>query len=613
MSLSESFRLSYSLLAKTEKRKYKLVVVAQTLTSLLDLCGVLLIGVVTALGFSAMSGTNPPVLVTSFINDFGLSAVPVVNLTLILAIFASLILIIKSFLNVAITRKAFRFLASRQAAIATRLSSQLFSQPLGFTQKRTSQETAYALTTGVNSATMEVLGQSIVALLVVLSAGLLFISPVVTLFTVTFFSGVLYFLHRLFSNWAGELGNRVSITDISSYETVQEGLRTYREMFVLNRRMNYVNDFSSMRREAAAVQGDLNFLSLVPKYVFEIALVIGAGLLAVSQILTRDLAAAVAVIAVFLVAGSRMVPSVLRLQGASFIMHSGAAKAAATIELAIALDQLEPTEFVITKNDPSCAQTDVIESTLESPNTFIPSVEIRNVSVTYPGTNVEAVVNINLQVDAGSTLALVGPTGSGKSTLADIILGVLKPDHGDVLIGGLAPSEAIRQWAGGIGYVPQEVVIARGTIRSNVGLGLNHQEIDDERVMDALDKAMLIPFFKSLPDGLDTPVGESGTRLSGGQRQRLGLARALYSQPKLLLLDEATSSLDAETEYSIAETLDKLQGQMTIVTIAHRLATVKSYQQVAYVNAGKLQGLGTFEEVRRQVFAFDEQARLLGL
>ena len=421
MSLSESFRLSYSLLAKTEKRKYKLVVVAQTLTSLLDLCGVLLIGVVTALGFSAMSGTNPPVLVTSFINDFGLSAVPVVNLTLILAIFASLILIIKSFLNVAITRKAFRFLASRQAAIATRLSSQLFSQPLGFTQKRTSQETAYALTTGVNSATMEVLGQSIVAiaelaLLVVLSAGLLFISPVVTLFTVTFFSGVLYFLHRLFSNWAGELGNRVSITDISSYETVQEGLRTYREMFVLNRRMNYVNDFSSMRREAAAVQGDLNFLSLVPKYVFEIALVIGAGLLAVSQILTRDLAAAVAVIAVFLVAGSRMVPSVLRLQGASFIMHSGAAKAAATIELAIALDQLEPTEFVITKNDPSCAQTDVIESTLESPNTFIPSVEIRNVSVTYPGTNVEAVVNINLQVDAGSTLALVGPTGSGKST-----------------------------------------------------------------------------------------------------------------------------------------------------------------------------------------------------
>jgi ABC-type multidrug transport system fused ATPase/permease subunit len=161
--------------------------------------------------------------------------------------------------------------------------------------------------------------------------------------------------------------------------------------------------------------------------------------------------------------------------------------------------------------------------------------------------------------------------------------------------------------------VPQDVSVVEGTIRSNVALGLPSREIDDEAVWDALDKAQLSTFLTTQRNGLETVVGEHGVKLSGGQRQRLGLARALYSRPHLLFLDEATSALDAETERDISETLSGLAGRVSLVVIAHRLATVRSVDQVAYLEEGRLLALDVFENVRRKVPDFDRQARLLGL
>jgi ABC-type multidrug transport system fused ATPase/permease subunit len=168
-------------------------------------------------------------------------------------------------------------------------------------------------------------------------------------------------------------------------------------------------------------------------------------------------------------------------------------------------------------------------------------------------------------------------------------------------------------WPGKIAYAPQDTVIIQGTIRQNVALGFNLEEIDDESVKQAITIAQLDKFISTLPEGLNTQVGERGSRLSSGQKQRLGIARALYTDPKLLILDEATSSLDSETELAISTALHSLGDDVTVIVIAHRLATVRSASQVIYLEEGRIMAKGPFEEVRRQIANFDKQAKLMGL
>ena len=207
----------------------------------------------------------------------------------------------------------------------------------------------------------------------------------------------------------------------------------------------------------------------------------------------------------------------------------------------------------------------------------------------------------------------MGPSGAGKTTIIDIFLGVLRPDVGSVRISGLPPQLTVAKWPGAVSYVPQDVVIAAGTIRENVALGYPLSEATDELVMSALKVAQLDMFIASLPDGIDTQVGERGTKISGGQRQRLGIARALFTRPHLLVLDEATSSLDGETEAGISEAIHALRGATTVVMIAHRLSTVRNSDIVIYMDEGSVSAVGTFNEVRDAVPDFDRQAKLMGL
>jgi ABC-type multidrug transport system fused ATPase/permease subunit len=193
------------------------------------------------------------------------------------------------------------------------------------------------------------------------------------------------------------------------------------------------------------------------------------------------------------------------------------------------------------------------------------------------------------------------------------MLGMLEPDSGTVAIAGVSPKQAIETWPGGIGYVPQSVALFDSTVRENIALGLTPDSYDESLIWRALEIAHLSNFIDSQPAKLDTLIGERGVRLSGGQRQRLGLARALFTRPKLLVLDEATSSIDTETEHAITEALNSLAGDTTIVTIAHRLSTVRRADQVVYLEAGRVISIGAFEQVRLEVPQFERQAQLAGL
>jgi ABC-type multidrug transport system fused ATPase/permease subunit len=192
-------------------------------------------------------------------------------------------------------------------------------------------------------------------------------------------------------------------------------------------------------------------------------------------------------------------------------------------------------------------------------------------------------------------------------------LGAIVPTSGDIEISNMTPLDAINRWPGAISYVPQETFIIEGTVRENITLGYKSEQFSDDQVKLSLRKAQLESFIQTLPEGINTQVGEQGTRLSGGQKQRLGIARALVTNPKLLVLDEATSALDAETENLMSLAIQSLKGHVSVVIVAHRLSTVKNADQLIYLDNGAIRAAGTFEELRFQIPEFDNQSKLLGL
>jgi len=611
-----SIRLSLGLLTRRDRRILSAVVVLQTLLSFLDLVAVAMIGLVAAVAGTAATGT-PPAILGSFIERFGLDDSDPMVLAISLAAVAGVLMVTKSLLSFLLTRRSFTFLANRQAMISSRLAESLLSRPLLNVQSRSSQEIAYSLTRGVNSLTMGVVGQAIVllgesSLIIVLAIGLALIDPLVAIFAFVFFGLLALLLHRTLARIGSRLGRRSQDAEIDSIESIQEVLRSYREVTVSGRTALHVQEFQSLRWTAASVQGTLMVYTQISKYSFELALIVGGALLAVSQVLTKDVAAAVAVIAVFLAASSRIMPSLLRLQDAAFAIRGNSALAGKTFALVRELEET-PEDGESRQQVPATVLDAVLTGIANQHKGFDSRITCEAVSFQYPGAERRTVDDLSVVVEPGTSLALVGPTGAGKSTVADLMLGVIRPDAGTVRISGLPPQDAIRRWPGAIAYVPQDVAVANADIRRNVALGLPASAIDDALVWEALERAHLAGVLVDQREGLDTKVGERGIKLSGGQRQRLGLARALYTRPHLLVLDEATSALDAETEAAIAASIAELSGRTTLILIAHRLATVRECDQVAYLEAGCPLTVGTFDEVRSSVPAFDRQAALLGL
>mgnify|MGYP003349841465 CR=1 FL=1 len=232
---------------------------------------------------------------------------------------------------------------------------------------------------------------------------------------------------------------------------------------------------------------------------------------------------------------------------------------------------------------------------------FESKIIIDNVTFGYKDSEKPIFKNMSLTIPQGKIVGIVGPSGSGKTSLVDLILGVLEPVNGKVLISGVSPRIAAAKWSGAISYVPQNVFIKEGTILENVILGYDYDPSDEIRVWGALQKSQLESWVKSLSEGLNTQVGEFGSRLSGGQKQRVGIARALYTSPKLIVLDEATSSLDSQTEHDFTDALNSLKSKTTLIIIAHRLSTVKQCNKIVYMEDGEIVSFGSFEEVREKV------------
>jgi ABC-type multidrug transport system fused ATPase/permease subunit len=609
-----SIRKSISMMPKEKRRLLRFATALQVSLGVLDLIGIALIGLVAAIAVSGIGTTGLPDFLQSALDTLGLGGLTVSQLSVIVALTAVFVLIAKSVLSALMTKRIMTFLANQQADLSINLASRFLSRPITEVQRWTTSEATYALGSGAAAATVALLGSAITIvselfLFTIIGISLLIYDPIVTLAAGIFFAIVVLVMQKGLGSWSARNAEVIKTTSIQTLGAVSEALSTYREATVLNRRDLYVANFSGVVRRYAKSSATTAFVVELPKYILEVALYLGVLVLAVVQFLTRDWASAAATTALFLAAGSRVIPSLLRLQGAGITIRNASVMAQPTFLMFDQLTEAEQPQKIRLKENVAA-----IHSAARSgyPD-FQASLVISNVSLTFSDASTHVLHDISLEVSPGKSLALVGSTGAGKSTLADVALGVLAPDSGTVLLGGLPPREAINTWPGAIAYVPQTVALISGSVRENVALGIPNDLIDDTLVWEALERAHLGDFLRDERDGLSTVVGERGFRLSGGQRQRLGIARALYTRPKLLILDEATSALDAETEQAIVETLQELEGQVTTITVAHRLVTVRHADELLYLDRGVISARGNFDQIRSESEDFDRQATLLGL
>jgi len=323
------------------------------------------------------------------------------------------------------------------------------------------------------------------------------------------------------------------------------------------------------------------------------------------QFLRGDLSDGVVTTAVVLAGSFRMMAALLPLQSAVASIKSQGPQA----ELAQRLLAEARDEGIFSEGKEEAPST----KQLDSRDALGYHVQVRGVTFSYPDGDDDVVKDVSIDIRPGSFAAIVGPSGAGKTTMVDLLLGMYPPDEGEILVDGRNPETIRVNFPGTISYVPQAPGLVSGTIAQNIALGVHPENVDEAAAWEALEKAQLADYVRALPNGLHSDLGKQSDSLSGGQKQRLGLARALYTKPRLLVLDEATSAMDAKTEAGISTAIEALGESTTLVVIAHRLSTIQHADVVYVMEDGAVLAEGSFSEVRKKVPLVEEYVRLMNI
>lgn len=596
---------SFQVLPRGDRKKLPMVFLAQILLSLLDLLGVAIIGLIAAISVNGIKSSSPKGNVNHVLNLLNISEFSLQKQVSILGILASLVLITKTLASALLAQKIIFYFSRRGALISAELIQKVLSSDIENIRTKSPQENHFALTTGVATISVGVIATSIgvsadLLLLVVLISGLLLVDYQMALITVLIFGLAALLLYKYMHIRARKLGLSHTNASIASSQTILEAIYSFKEIFVRNQRGYYIRRISEQRMEIANLEAGIANMPNLSKYAVEITLVAAAVFMSAIQFLTKDAVQAVGVLSIFLAASSRIAPAVLRIQQGSVQIRGHAGTVEQTFEL---MEKFKDVEII---------KTDPININFKHSG-FMPVIELNQVSFRYKHSSTNTLSEIDLRIADGETVAIVGPSGAGKSTLVDLILGILEPSSGAVTVSGLTPRMAIQQWPGALSYLPQDVFLTAGTIKSNLTIGFDSDKLEVNYLDRAIKISQLEAWLHSLPDGIESTVNDRGDNFSGGQRQRLGIARALYTNPRLIILDEATSSLDSETENAFTDALQELKGKATIVMIAHRLSSVLEADRIYYLEDGKIAAQGTFAELKTRNENFAKQAEIMGL
>jgi ATP-binding cassette subfamily C protein len=468
--------------------------------------------------------------------------------------------------------------------LSARLLERYLRLPYAFHLRRNSSQ----LIRNTNESVAEILNSILQPLVKVVSEGLVIVmllvvllvtAPLATLLVALVLSPLVAFVLRVVRPRMKRLGQISQREGASSYQALQQSLHGYRDITVLGRQDFFLDAYRRSRTRIAETRWKRGVLSEFPRVSIE-AIVIGfiAAFVSIASLQGGGAQESLAVLGLFAYAALRIMPALNKVVSSVNALRFGRA----------ALDDVQGD---LDLPMPAPPEADV------PPLPFSEAIRLVEVTFAYEGTDAPTLLGVDLTIGSGESLGIVGSTGAGKSTLVDLIVGLSAPTSGRITVDGVDLRGNEAAWQRTIGMVSQQVFLVDDTLRRNIALGLREDEIDDDRVREAARLAQLEEFVATLPEGFETTVGERGVRVSGGQRQRVAIARALYHRPHVLVFDEGTSALDNVTEMLLIEALERLREDHTIITVAHRLSTVRNYDRIAFMAHGSLQGVGSYDEL----------------
>jgi ATP-binding cassette, subfamily B, bacterial PglK len=599
----QTVKTSLRLLTRRQRIGYLLLLATRVLVNFLDIAGVAVVGLLGAAGASGFLGNRE----ASFFGitiDIGNSGVLLTVMALVAAFF-----LLKAVLSVVLIRTTSYFLANIEVKNASEIAQFLFTGGLTELREYSKSEVQWAVTGSTNVTFSGVLGSAGVlvtetSLLLFMFGLFVIVDPVAAIAITVYFLFVVFIFHLLSSQRMVKSGQDFSEGSVDITQISLDMFEAFKEISVLMKQFFFLERFRTARQTFAYGDAEMRFLMAIPRYFVETALALGALAFVAWQLSRGEVTDGLVTAGVFLAGGVRMMAALLPLQNAVLALKNQ-------------VEQAKLSQEILQKSRLAKQQTlSVLESSKDSMLAYKESntgvrVNLGDVTFTHPGGSKPAVRNVTLSIAPGSYVALVGPSGAGKTTLADLILGLNTAQSGTVTVDKI-PARGLRESRPGLmAYVPQRPGLVSGTLVENIALGLPPEAIDYPRVESALKKARLEEFVNDLPDGVHTRLGKNLDSLSGGQVQRLGLARALYTNPKLIVLDEATSALDAKAEASISDSIHSIGQDTTVVVIAHRLSTVQRADQVHVIDDGKLVASGTFKQLRKSVPMIQEYVRLM--
>jgi ABC-type multidrug transport system fused ATPase/permease subunit len=584
-------RRTFRLLDRRARRQFRLYAFGAVVTASLESLGVLLFVPLIELLTGGLEGPIPSR--AEFV-ERRLSDPSPGEVAAVLAVMVVTVLVAKSVLALFLLRWNTGNVLREEARISTHLFDRYMHAPYSFHLGQHSSELQRTL----NESMMTVFRRTLPYLMAagadcVAMAGIalvLFVEdPAVAVLGGAYFGAVGLVYQRLIAARQRRSALASHREMAERYRAVQEALNAAKEITVLGRQDHFVGAFRTSRLRLVGHQRRIIFFRLAPRYILELGYVVGAAGIAALLFASRSPQEASAALGLFAAGSFRFVVPLNRVLG-TFSLARVAEPSVDQIEHDLALlDALDDETPDSGQGEPALGPS---------------ALELHGVSYRYAGTATDVLLDVDLRIDPGDDVGIVGTSGAGKTTLLDLMLGLHDATAGSITLDGKPLAEVRSRWQRSIGYVPQRVVLLDASIRENIAFGVDAGMIDDGRLAEVLAQARLDEFVASLPDGVETYIGELGNRLSGGQQQRLGIARALYHQPRVLVLDEATSALDGETEAQIVETVAALRGSLTIITVAHRLSTVRRCDRIVFLNEGRVVATGSFDTLAIEVPEF---------
>ena len=474
------------------------------------------------------------------------------------------------------------FLTRVTSRIAARMLEVYIRQPYAFHLRKNSStlirntQDASILVAGGVEPMLTILTEGLIAF--ALFTVLVVVEPVGTICVIGVLLFATFIFQKFFDQKLQRWGALRQIQKGSIIQTIQQGLGAVKDVQVLGREEWFVNEHRERQTLDANLLRRINTVQAIPRLWLEVMAMAGlAGLVAIMLATGKDIDKIIPTVGLFAVTSFKVLPSINKLVSSKQTLKVSRS----TIETIH-----HDLDLLIATNSPN-----------HNVGFQFENVVVDQLDFEYEQSENLVLSNINIKISSGEAVGFVGQSGSGKSTLIDIMLGLLEPQNGSILINGQTIENVKQSWQKQIGYIPQTIFLMDDSLRRNIAIGIADNEIDELAIVEALKSAQLEEFVASLPEGLDTVVGERGVRLSGGQRQRIGIARALYHRPSVLVLDEATSSLDTETEHGVMQAVQALQGDKTVIIVAHRLSTVEYCDRLYRLDAGRIVDEGTFDEV----------------